>query len=119
LRLTPGGNDTRNETGTNYPVGTHRDRWIIERIIRSGGKTSAVNLTELQSRVAAVEAAVQANRASERRLADELDRLAEHLIGETGPELQHVKQRIQILVSQLAPQRQEVEVYIETYCRVR
>jgi len=86
---------------------------------QSGRKASTVNVSELQSRVAAVEAAVQANRASERKLADELDRLAEHLIGETGPELQSYKQRIQILISRLAPQRQEVEIYIETYCRVR
>ena len=53
------------------------------------------------------------------RTADELDRLAEHLIGETAPELQHYKQRIQVLISRVAPHRREVEIYIQTYCRVR
>ena len=78
-----------------------------------------VDVAELRSRVAAVEAAVQANRATERKLADELDRLAEHLIGETAPELQRYKQRIQVLISRVAPHRREVEIYIQTYCRVR
>jgi hypothetical protein len=79
----------------------------------------AVDISELQRRLDAVEAAVQANRATERKLAEELDRLAEHLIGETAPELQRYKQRIQVLVTRVAPQRQEVELYIETYCQVR
>ncbi len=78
-----------------------------------------MDVQELQRRVEAVEAAVAANRASEKKLSEELDRLAEHLIGETAPELQRYKQRIQVLVARVAPHRQEVEIYIETYCRVR
>ncbi|HEY8059364.1 MAG TPA: hypothetical protein VID94_11455 [Acidimicrobiales bacterium] len=78
-----------------------------------------MEVTELARRVGAVEAALAAHRASERKLAYELDRLAEHLIGETTPELQQYKQRIQVLVSRVAPHRNEVEIYIQTYCRVR
>ncbi len=81
-----------------------------------------MDLSELQRRVAAVEAAVAANRASERRLSDELDRLAEHLIGETAPELQSYKKRIQALAVRVDPKTHEateVEIYIETYCHYR
>ena len=78
-----------------------------------------MDVQELQRRVEAVETAAAANRSSERKLAEELDRLAEHLIGETAPELQQYKQRIQVLVTRVAPHRQDVAIYIETYCRVR
>ena len=81
-----------------------------------------MDIIELQRRVDVVEAALAANRASERRVAYELDCLAEHLIGETAPELQRYKQRIQALVIRVDPRRQtseDVEMYIETYCRHR
>lgn len=81
-----------------------------------------MDIVELQRRVDAVEAAVAANRAAERKLAEELDRLAEHLIGESAPELQGYKQRIQTLIIRVDPHRHapaEVELYIETYCRHR
>lgn len=81
-----------------------------------------MDVSELQRRVEAVEAAVAANRASEKKLSVELDRLAEHLIGETAPELQHYKKRIQALVVRIDPkthEANEVEIYVETYCRYR
>lgn len=82
----------------------------------------AVDIGELQRRVEAVEAAVAANRASEKRLSDELDRLAEHLIGESAPELHQYKQRIQTLAVRIDPRTHaasEVEIYLDTYCRHR
>ncbi len=81
-----------------------------------------MDVQELQRRLEAVETAVAGNRGTERRLAFELDRLAEHMIGETAPELQRYKQRIQTLIIQLAPNGHavdQVEVYIETYCHHR
>ncbi|WP_041369029.1 hypothetical protein [Nakamurella multipartita] len=81
-----------------------------------------MDVSELQRRVDAVEAAMAANRASERKLALELDRLAEHLIGENAPELQQYKHRIQALAVRIDPDTHtaaEVEIYIETYCRYR
>ena len=81
-----------------------------------------MDIVELQRRVDAVEAAVAANRSGERKLAEELDRLAEHLIGENAPELQQYKLRIQALVVRIDPATHtaaEVDLYIETYCRYR
>lgn len=81
-----------------------------------------MDIGEVQRRVGAVEAAVAANRASGKRLSDELDRLAEHLIGENAPELQQYKHRIQALAVRIDPATHavaEVETYIETYCRYR
>jgi hypothetical protein len=46
----------------------------------------------------------------------ELDRLAEHLVGENAPELQSAKTRIQQLIAQVAPERHSVPTYVETYC---
>lgn len=76
----------------------------------------------MQRRFEAVESAAGANRVSQRKLAYELDRLAEHLIGETAPELQPYKHRIQILAVRIDPTKYtsaDVEIYIETYCRHR
>ena len=81
-----------------------------------------MDLSELRRRVEAVEAAVAANRASEKKLSDELDRLAEHLVGETAPELVQFKQRIQVLAIRVDPgthAQAEVDIYVETYCRYR
>ena len=77
---------------------------------------------ELQRRFEAVESAVATNHASQRKLSYELDRLAEHLIGETAPELQQYKHRIQVLAVRIDPTKHtpaDVEIYIETYCRHR
>ncbi len=46
----------------------------------------------------------------------ELDRLAEHLVGETNADAQHVKLHVQQLISELAPERHEVQLYSERYC---
>lgn len=81
-----------------------------------------MEISELQRRVEAVESAVAGNRGSGRKLSDELDRLAEHLIGESAPELQAYKQRIQALAIRVDPATHtatEVEIYLETYCRHR
>jgi len=81
-----------------------------------------MDIVELQRRVEAVESAVAANRASGKKLSDELDRLAEHLIGESAPELHQYKQRIQTLAVRIDPRTHaasEVEIYLETYCHYR
>lgn len=81
-----------------------------------------MDLVEVRRRLETVEAAAAANRGSGKRLADELDRLAEHLIGENGPELQLYKQRIQALAVRVDPATHaaaDVQVYLETYCHYR
>lgn len=81
-----------------------------------------MDIVDLQRRVEAVETAVATSRASEKKLSDELDRLAEHLIGENAPELQPYKHRIQALAIRIDPGTHaaaDVENYIETYCRYR
>ena len=47
----------------------------------------------------------------------ELDRLAESLVGEPAAEAQEVKNRIQRLLAQAAPQRTDAMGYIEVYCQ--
>ncbi len=46
----------------------------------------------------------------------ELDRLAEHLVGENNVEDQHVKLHVQQLITELAPERHDVEPYADRYC---
>jgi len=46
----------------------------------------------------------------------ELDRLAEHLVGDNSPELQNAKTRIQQLITQVAPERHDVPTYVSVYC---
>ncbi len=46
----------------------------------------------------------------------ELDRLAEHLVGETNSEAQQVKLHVQQLITELAPERHDVRLYAEKYC---
>ena len=70
----------------------------------------------LERRVAAVEAAAHSSAAQQRAVIHELDRLAEHLVGETSPELQGVKAHVQELITQLAPERRDVVVYVQVYC---
>ena len=75
-----------------------------------------MDLAALNNRIAAVEAAAQHAAASHLVVMHELDRLAEHLVGENSPELQSAKTRIQQLIAQVAPERHEVPVYVESYC---
>jgi len=72
----------------------------------------------LNQRVAAVEAALNRSAAQQAALKHELDRLAEHLVGENEPELQAAKAKIQTLITQVAPERQDVVVYLQVYCHV-
>ena len=72
----------------------------------------------LNQRVAAVEAALNRSAAQQAALKHELDRLAEHLVGENAPELQAAKAKIQTLITQVAPERQDVVVYLQVYCHV-
>ena len=75
-----------------------------------------VNLDRVHEQVAAVEAA--AGRATRRHaVIRELDRLAELLVGHSSPEVQGIKRRIQELVILVVPERSEVTIYIEVYCR--
>ncbi len=46
----------------------------------------------------------------------ELDRLAEHLVGETNADAQHVKSHVQQLITELAPERHDVQLYAQRYC---
>jgi hypothetical protein len=75
-----------------------------------------VDLAALNNRISAVEAAAQHAAASHLAVMHELDRLAEHLVGESAPELQGPKQRIQQLIAQVAPERHAVPTYVEVYC---
>jgi hypothetical protein len=75
-----------------------------------------MDLVALERRVAAVEAAARSSAAQQRAVIHELDRLAEHLVGESAPELQGVKAHVQELISQVAPERHDVVVYAEVYC---
>jgi len=75
-----------------------------------------VDLVALNERVAAVEAAAGDSAARQRAAIHELDRLAEHLVGESAPEVQGVKERIQRLITRLAPERHDVIVYVQIYC---
>ena len=75
-----------------------------------------MDLAALNNRIAAVEAAAQHAAASHLAVMHELDRLAEHLVGDTSPELQGPKQRIQQLIAKVAPERHDVPRYVEIYC---
>lgn len=76
-----------------------------------------MNLNELQLRVAGLEGAVETGRVSDKLIVRELDRLAEHLIGEPTADSVRYKQRIQGLILRVAPNRdQDNAFYIEAYC---
>jgi hypothetical protein len=75
-----------------------------------------VDLAALNTRIAAVEAAAQHAAVKHVVVMHELDRLAEHLVGESSPELQGAKQRIQTLIEHVAPERSDVHAYVEIYC---
>jgi hypothetical protein len=75
-----------------------------------------VDLVALNTRIAAVEAAAHQAAVNHLVVMHELDRLAEHLVGESSPELQGAKNRIQQLIAQVAPERHEVPTYVAIYC---
>jgi len=75
-----------------------------------------VDMVTLQDKVAAVEVAARDATVKHARVVHELDRLAEQLIGESAPEVQHMKQKIQRLITQVAPERRDVLRYVEVYC---
>jgi hypothetical protein len=75
-----------------------------------------VDLAALNNRIAAVEAAAQHAAVSHLVVMHELDRLAEHLVGDSSPELQGPKHRIQELIARVAPERHDVPSYVEIYC---
>jgi hypothetical protein len=81
-----------------------------------------VDLSNVQQRVEVVETVLSSSigPAADRRkmlCVHELDRLAESLVGEPATEAQGVKNRIQLLLTQVAPQRQDGMAYIEIYCQ--
>lgn len=77
-----------------------------------------MDLVALQQRVAAVEAAARTSTVQQSAVIHELDRLAEHLVGENAAEMQSVKAHVQELITQVAPERHDVLGYAEAYCHV-
>ena len=75
------------------------------------------DLAVLAERLSAAEAAVHHAQRSD-VIVRELDRLAEHLIGQGGPETQDLKIRIQRLIVVIAANRSGVAIYLRTYCQV-
>jgi len=75
-----------------------------------------VDIDTLQGQVAAVEVAAGNPTVKHTQVVHELDRLAEHLVGLSVPEVQHIKQKIQRLITQVAPERRDVLGYVEVYC---
>ena len=75
-----------------------------------------MDLTALNDRIAAVEAAAHQAAVNHLAVVHELDRLAEHLVGDNSPELQNAKTRIQQLITQVAPERRDVPMYVSVYC---
>jgi hypothetical protein len=75
-----------------------------------------VDLNALRLRVSAVEAAVGDAAVKHATVMHELDRLAEHMVGQTAPEAQQVKHLIQDLITRVAPERHDVVLYVQIYC---
>jgi len=63
-----------------------------------------------------VEVASREPRVAHSAVVHELDRMAEHLVGETAPEAQRVKLHVQQLLTQLAPERPDATLYAQRYC---
>jgi hypothetical protein len=76
-----------------------------------------VDLVTLGERLSVAEAAA---RDAQRHalVVRELDRLAEYLIGQSAPEAQDLKVRIQRLIAVIARDRSGVTVYLQVYCHV-
>ena len=78
-----------------------------------------MELEALQARVSAVEIASHDLATRKVAVVHELDRLAEHLVGESAPELQGLKLRIQDLLAQVVPERRDVVgSYTQADCHV-
>ncbi len=75
-----------------------------------------MELSVLQQQIAAVEAAARGTTVKPAVVVHELDRLAEHLVGETAPEAQGIKKRVQRLITQVAPDRGDAATYVDAYC---
>lgn len=75
-----------------------------------------MDLIRLTERVVLVESASR-NAVHHATVLHELDRLAEHLVGQSAPEVRGLKKRIQELITQVAPERRDVTLYVEFYCR--
>ena len=75
-----------------------------------------MNEQNYQQWMTTVEAAAREPRVAHSKVVHELDRMAEHLVGETAPEAQRVKMHVQRLLTQLAPERQDATLYAERYC---
>ena len=81
-----------------------------------------MELSIVQQRVGIVETVLSnsVGPAADRRrelCVHELDRLAESLVGVAAAEAQEVKNHIQQLLTQVAPERTDAMVYIEVYCQ--
>lgn len=75
------------------------------------------DLAVLAQRLSAAETAVHHARRQD-VIVRELDRLAEHLIGQVGPESQDLKVRIQRLIAVIAANRTGVTIYLRAYCQI-
>jgi hypothetical protein len=76
-----------------------------------------VDLAGVSARLEAIEARSLAATVSKPAVVHELDRLAEHLVGESSPEVPTIKAHIQALINQMAPERASVTaMYVEIYC---
>ena len=75
-----------------------------------------VDLDSLKAQVSAIEAAADHDSAKHAAVVQELDRLAEHLVGESDHEVLGIKHHIQDLIAQVAPERHDVLRYVEQYC---
>ena len=76
-----------------------------------------LDLTTLDARLSMAEAAAGVER-HRPAVIRELDRLAEHLIGESAPQAQQLKVRIQQLIAVVAQDRSGVTIYVQAYCHV-
>jgi len=76
-----------------------------------------MDLAGVSARLDAIEARTHAATVPKPAVVHELDRLAEHLVGENSPEVPIVKAHIQALINKVAPERASVTaIYVEIYC---
>ncbi len=66
--------------------------------------------------ISTVEDAARHQKVAPTAAVHELDRVAEHLVGETDADAQHAKLHVQQLITELAPERHDVRLYAEKYC---
>lgn len=75
-----------------------------------------MNENDYEQWVSTVEQAARHHDVTRTVAVHELDRLAEHLVGEDNAQAQHVKLHVQQLITELAPERHDVELYCHRYC---